>query len=65
MLFRFDVCFIGLTDDPLFRFGVSLNKLFNYFHSGKPVLYAINSGSYAPVSDANAEFKILQRSSRV
>ena len=58
MLSLFDVCFIGLTDDPLFRFGVSPNKLFDYFYAGKPVLYAINSGSYTPVSDAGAGLQI-------
>ena len=34
----FDVCFIGLTKDPLFRFGVSPNKLFDYLYAEKPIL---------------------------
>jgi len=58
MLVHFDACFIGLTKDPLFRFGVSPNKLFDYFYSGKPILYAIESGSYTPVSDAGAGIQV-------
>ena len=52
MLAYFDVCFIGLTKDPLFRFGVSPNKLFDYLYAEKPILYAIESGKYLPVDDA-------------
>ncbi|WP_067865124.1 glycosyltransferase family 4 protein [Neptuniibacter marinus] len=58
MLAVFDVCFIGLTKDPLFRFGVSPNKLFDYFYSGKPLLYAIESGEYHPVDDAGAGIEV-------
>jgi len=52
MLAYFDVCFIGLTKDPLFRFGVSPNKLFDYLYAEKPIVYAIESGKYLPVDDA-------------
>lgn len=58
MLGRFDVCFIGLTKDPLFRFGVSPNKLFDYLYSGKPIIYAIDSGPYKPVLEANAGIQV-------
>jgi len=53
MLQRFDVCFIGLAKEPLFQFGVSPNKLFDYLFSGRPVIYSIDSGAYRPVDDAN------------
>ncbi len=39
----FDVCFIGLKNEKLFRYGVSSNKLYDYMYSAKPVLYAIES----------------------
>ncbi|MBD3768237.1 MAG: glycosyltransferase family 4 protein [Gammaproteobacteria bacterium] len=58
MLGEFDVCYIGLTKDPLFRFGVSPNKLFDYLLSAKPILYGIESGEYLPVNDAQAGLSI-------
>lgn len=58
MLSRFDACYIGLTKDPLFRFGVSPNKLFDYLYSGKLILYAIDSGSYKPVEDIGAGLQL-------
>lgn len=58
MLKRFDVCYIGLTPEPLFRFGVSPNKLFDYLYSSKPIIYAIDSGQYRPVEEASAGIQI-------
>ena len=58
MLKEFDVCFIGLTKDPLFRFGVSPNKLFDYFYAAMPILYSIDSGTYKPVDEAKAGLSI-------
>lgn len=40
-----DVCYIGLTKSPLFKFGVSPNKLFDYLYSGKPIIYAIEAAN--------------------
>ncbi len=54
----FDVCFIGLTNDPLFKYGVSPNKIFDYFYAKKPVIYAIDSGNYKPVLAADAGLTI-------
>ena len=44
MLKLFDVCYIGLKKENLFKYGVSPNKLFDYMYSAKPIVYAINSG---------------------
>ncbi len=44
MLKLFDVCYIGLKKEKLFRYGVSPNKLFDYMYASKPILYAIDSG---------------------
>jgi len=58
MLAKFDACYIGLTKDPLFCFGVSPNKLFDYLYAGRSIIYAIDSGEYMPVSEANAGFSV-------
>ncbi len=44
MLKLFNVCYIGLQKENLFKYGVSPNKLFDYMYSEKPILYAIESG---------------------
>lgn len=44
VLSLFDICYIGLQREKLFKYGVSPNKLFDYMYSGKPILYAIESG---------------------
>jgi len=49
----FDVCYIGLKKKDIFKYGVSPNKLFDYMFSGKPILYAINSGQNNIVQIAN------------
>ncbi|AFT69996.1 Glycosyl transferase group 1 [Alloalcanivorax dieselolei B5] len=53
-----DVCYLGLTGDSLFRFGVSPNKLFDYLVSGKPIIYGIDSGDYRPVEEFGAGLQI-------
>ena len=58
VLAHFDACYIGLTRDPLFRFGVSPNKLFDYLISSKPILYGIDSGNYRPVEQIGAGFNV-------
>ena len=40
-----DVLFISLQKTPLFRFGVSPNKLMDYMMAGKPVIQAIEAGN--------------------
>jgi hypothetical protein len=57
LLAAMDVLYIGLKSEPLFRFGVSPNKLIDYMMAGKPVLYAIASGNN-PVLDANCGVSI-------
>lgn len=58
MLDELSVCYIGLTNDPLFRFGVSPNKLFDYLYSAKPIIYAIDSGEYKPVEAFKAGIQV-------
>jgi glycosyltransferase involved in cell wall biosynthesis len=52
-----DVCFISLKNVPIFRFGVSPNKLGDYFMTEKPIIYAIKAGNDF-VQDAGAGISI-------
>lgn len=45
ILQEMDALYIGLKGDPLFRFGVSPNKLMDYMMAAKPVIYAIRAGN--------------------
>lgn len=64
MLAKFDACYIGLSHNPLFRFGVSPNKLFDYMLSGKPIIYGIDSGEYRPIEELNAGYNIAPEDPR-
>lgn len=44
LLENVSACYIGLKNEPLFKYGVSPNKLFDYMNAGKPIVYAIDSG---------------------
>lgn len=44
LLARFDICMLSWPNSPLYRFGTSANKLFDYFYAARPVLNAF-SGS--------------------
>lgn len=46
-----DIAYIGWHDSPLYAFGTSPNKLFDYMIAGLPVLHATNS-AYDLVRDA-------------
>ncbi|NPV27289.1 MAG: glycosyltransferase family 4 protein [Firmicutes bacterium] len=39
------VLYIGLKSEPLFRFGVSPNKLMDYMMAAKPIIHAIEAGN--------------------
>ncbi len=43
LLDQFDALYVGLQRQPLFRFGVSPNKLMDYMMAGKPVVFAIDA----------------------
>lgn len=53
-----DVLFLSLKDSPLYRFGISLNKLFDYMASGRVIIFASNSKNN-PIKDADAGYSIL------
>ena len=53
-----DAGFISLKRQPLFRFGVSPNKLFDYMLARLPVIYAIESAN-DPVGEAQCGLRIF------
>ncbi len=50
LLYHFDIAYIGLLFEPLFRFGISPNKLMDYMMAAKPIVCAIKAGN-DPVSE--------------
>ncbi len=45
LLQNFDYLYIGLKRQPLFRFGISPNKLIDYMMAAKPIIQAIDAGN--------------------
>jgi glycosyltransferase involved in cell wall biosynthesis len=45
LLEQFDALYIGLQNQPLFRFGISPNKMIDYMMAGKPIIQAIKAGN--------------------
>lgn len=54
---KLDVVYVGLKRQPLFRFGVSPNKIFDYMMAKKPIIQAIEAGNDL-VNEANAGITI-------
>jgi len=53
----FDIAYIGLQNQPLFRFGIAPNKLMDYMMAGRPVLMAIDAGN-DPVAEAGCGMSV-------
>jgi glycosyltransferase involved in cell wall biosynthesis len=51
LLRAMDLLYLGLQREPLFRFGISPNKLMDYMMAGRPVVCAIAAGN-DPVGEA-------------
>lgn len=57
LLSRFDAVYVGGPRAPLYRFGVSPNKLLDYMMAGIPVVYAIEAGN-DPVAEAGCGYSV-------
>ncbi len=58
LLKMLDLAFLGAPKSPLYRFGVSPNKLMDYMMAGIPVLYAIEAGNNL-VEEAGCGISVL------
>lgn len=57
LLARMDVLFIGLQKQPLFRYGISPNKLMDYMMAERPIIQSIEAGN-DPVREAGCGLSI-------
>ncbi len=53
----FDALYYGLIPSPLYRFGVSANKLFDYMAAGRPIIQS-NNASNDLVGEAGCGFSV-------
>ncbi len=58
LLLEADAFFLALKDIPLYRFGMSMNKLFDYMAAAKPIVFATNIEEN-PVEIAQAGIQTL------
>lgn len=40
-----DALYVGLAESPLYKYGVSLNKLYDYMMAGRPVIYGVRAAN--------------------
>ncbi len=52
-----DILIAAVLDSPIYRFGLNLNKMFDYFASGRPVIFSGNAPN-DPVAETGAGFSI-------
>ncbi len=53
IILKSDALFFHLQDSPVFKYGISSNKLFDYLASGKLIIFSSNSINN-PVEEAGA-----------
>jgi glycosyltransferase involved in cell wall biosynthesis len=57
LLAMVDVAYLGLLPQPLFKYGISPNKLMDYMMAGKPIVMSVDAGN-DPVAEAGCGFTV-------
>jgi len=57
VLHEADALFFNLGDSPVYKYGLSSNKLFDYLAAGKPIIFSCKAGNN-PVKEAGAGISI-------
>lgn len=52
ILTKSDILYVGLKDSPLYKYGMSMNKVFDYMGTGRPIVFSSNSVNN-PIADGN------------
>ena len=61
LLRAFDIAYIGWLRVPIYRFGISPNKLMDYMMAGRPVLHSVEAGN-DPVAEAGCGLTVAPES---
>ena len=43
ILTKSDILYVGLKDSPLYKYGMSMNKIYDYMGAGRPIIFSSNS----------------------
>ncbi len=57
LLNQMDALYIGLKNEPIFRFGISPNKLMDYMMAARPIIFAVNAGN-DPVQESGCGLSV-------